>query len=309
MSCASFRQRERSMSSRTLPRCSWPTRNRSFMSIPFVRYQVLDIQSDPLAQGFEAHSFDMILASDVLHATEDLRHTLRNIKRLLASNGLLVMIEGTALPRWILAVFGLLKGWWLFTDVDVRGSDPWIPQSAWHNLLTESGFEEIAFLSDVREESDALHSVVLARGPSLRQDSVEPDPPPSVEQPALKRWLIFADRRGVADALADHLKRTGCTPILVTAGESFRSVAPDRYEIRPGEPGTPGSCSKRCWRIQHPGTTLPTCGAWMFGLRKQPAILFSRRKSPRAFTFSTSFSSLRICRRVPSRSSGWSQAA
>src|SRR4029079_17021523 len=43
-----------------------------FREYPFVRYALLDIEADPLAQGFAADSFDLILASDVLHATRDL---------------------------------------------------------------------------------------------------------------------------------------------------------------------------------------------------------------------------------------------
>ena len=47
-----------------------------FARFPFVQSRTLDIERDPLEQGFDAHSFDVIIASDVLHATSDLRRTL-----------------------------------------------------------------------------------------------------------------------------------------------------------------------------------------------------------------------------------------
>ena len=95
-----------------------------FRDFRFVQYKVLDIENDPIAQGYEPHSFDMILASDVVHATRDLRESLGHVKNLLRSKGLLVLLEFTNTPRWIVLVFGLLKGWWRFTDIDLRGLNP-----------------------------------------------------------------------------------------------------------------------------------------------------------------------------------------
>ncbi len=58
-----------------------------FAQYPFVQYRTLDIERDPIEQGFDAHSFDLIIASDVLHATQDLRKTLDRVKQLLGSGG------------------------------------------------------------------------------------------------------------------------------------------------------------------------------------------------------------------------------
>ena len=43
-----------------------------FAHYPFVRCRTLDIERDPREQGFDPHSFDLIVASDVLHATQEL---------------------------------------------------------------------------------------------------------------------------------------------------------------------------------------------------------------------------------------------
>ena len=40
-----------------------------FAQFAFVQSRTLDIERDPLEQGFDPHSFDVIIASDVLHAT------------------------------------------------------------------------------------------------------------------------------------------------------------------------------------------------------------------------------------------------
>ena len=72
--------------------------SQKFAQYPFVQFRTLDIERDPLEQGFDAHSFDLIVASDVLHATEDLRKTLDRVKQLLGSGGTLVLAGDRRAP-------------------------------------------------------------------------------------------------------------------------------------------------------------------------------------------------------------------
>ncbi|CAI4215820.1 unnamed protein product [Parascedosporium putredinis] len=58
-------------------------------------FKVLDIEKDILAQGYAPHSFDLIVASLVLHATRDLDQTMRNVHKLLKPGGRLIMLEIT----------------------------------------------------------------------------------------------------------------------------------------------------------------------------------------------------------------------
>ncbi len=203
-----------------------------FHPYPFVQYQVLDIEADPLAQGLEPHSFDLILASDVLHATRELRHTLSNVKALLASEGLLLLLEGTRTPRSATLIFGLLKSWWLFDDVDLRGSDPWASQTAWRQVLHDVGFSDVAWVTDAEPADRAVHSVLLARGPVVQQTAQEAE----AARPLSRRqglWFIFADSKGVGRQLAERLRNDGATPVLVSPGAAYRRIAADHVEIRP----------------------------------------------------------------------------
>ena len=77
-----------------------------------VRFKTLDIERDPNAQGFTEGSYDLVIASNVLHATKSMDNTLENVRRLLKPGGRLALIELTRLrPAWSI-VFGLLPGWW-----------------------------------------------------------------------------------------------------------------------------------------------------------------------------------------------------
>lgn len=77
-----------------------------------IRFKTLDVERSPGAQGFADESYDLVIASNVLHATKSMDNTLKNVRRLLKPGGRLALIELTRLrPAWSI-VFGLLPGWW-----------------------------------------------------------------------------------------------------------------------------------------------------------------------------------------------------
>ncbi|MEJ2622358.1 MAG: class I SAM-dependent methyltransferase [Candidatus Thiodiazotropha sp.] len=85
-------------------------------SYPWVKFERLNIEDAPVTQGFDEKSFDIIYASNVLHDTKYLYHTLVQVKKLLRSRGLLVLNEFTVMKDLLLYTGGLLHGWWLFED-------------------------------------------------------------------------------------------------------------------------------------------------------------------------------------------------
>jgi acyl transferase domain-containing protein/aryl carrier-like protein len=200
-----------------------------FRDHPFMKYQMLDIEKDPVSQGFELLSFDIILASDVLHATTDLRASLRNVQKLLASGGLLVLLETDSPGRWADMVFGLTEGWWRFTDIDLRPNHPLLSRPQWLALLEELDFRE-AFALPQKRDDGASQAVFVARGPEVmveHEESVQRQPAPP------KRWLLFADEGGVADAIAARMRAQGDECTLVAYGEQYEQRGDGRVVIAP----------------------------------------------------------------------------
>ena len=78
-----------------------------------INYSKLDVEVDPSVQGFDAESYDLIIACQVLHATKNMSRTLQNVRRLLRPGGKLMMIETTNDAIDIQIIFGTLPGWWL----------------------------------------------------------------------------------------------------------------------------------------------------------------------------------------------------
>ncbi len=113
-----------------------------FEAFPFVQYRTFNLEKAPGPQGFADGQFDVVLAANVLHATPDLRSSVRTARRLLAPGGVLVLLEGTGPRRLLDLIFGLTEGWWKFADLELRPQYPLLPPADWGRLLADEGFAE-----------------------------------------------------------------------------------------------------------------------------------------------------------------------
>nr|UYH37510.1 polyketide synthase dehydratase domain-containing protein [Myxococcaceae bacterium MCy9487] len=201
-----------------------------FGEYPFLRGQVLDLEQDPRAQGFEDHSFDIILAANVLHATRDLRTSLGHIERLLAPGGWLVLLEVTARSRWTDLTFGLTEGWWRFADTELRPDHPLLSASRWQEVMARSGLprSEAIALADQRGGMLSRQALLLARA----EEATAAGP-----QAAKSPWLVLADRGGVADQLEALLKSRGESCIRILPGERFAHRAAQEFEVATSDAG------------------------------------------------------------------------
>ena len=124
-------------------------------------YRLLDIENDPLQQGFESGSYDIVIAANVLHATADLRRTLAHIRAVLAPGGVLVLVEQIRPDHWLDLTFGLTDGWWRFTDLDLRQEHPLVSASTWAQLLQGAKIGSSRNISYVLEDGSLSQQVVI----------------------------------------------------------------------------------------------------------------------------------------------------
>ncbi len=113
-----------------------------FGQYSFVEYSALNIEANPIEQGFQAHSYDLIIAANVIHATADLQVTLSNVQSLLHEDGVFILLEATAPSRFGDLTVGLTDGWWGFTDTDLRPNYALLNTNQWLNLLGELEFSD-----------------------------------------------------------------------------------------------------------------------------------------------------------------------
>ena len=101
-------------------------------------FQLLDLEADLCCSGIQdPSSFDIIIASNVIHATSDVTRTLASLRSLLAPGGWLLMLEVTRPQRWFDITFGLTDGWWRFGDHDLRTTLSPALAAQWKHLLLQ----------------------------------------------------------------------------------------------------------------------------------------------------------------------------
>ena len=167
-----------------------------------IEYRPLDVEKEPIGQGFERHGYDLLIASNVLHATRYLPETLAHCLDLLAPSGTLVALENLSGLGWMDLTFGQLDGWWRFAD-DYRPHHALASPAVWRRALGDAGFTGAEVLgvdeSDVSMTPDK--GVIVAQGPADVRE-------------APGAWVVTGDGGGLGKELAAGLAARNQTVVL-----------------------------------------------------------------------------------------------
>jgi len=156
----------------------------AWSSYGFVRYGILDIERDPTEQGFPSHGFDVLIATNVVHATRDIPDTLGRARSLLAPGGLLILCEATTHLPWFDVTTGLIEGWQRF-DESARDDSPLLSAADWRGALERAGFDAVVALPESGSPAEILgQHVVIARTPG------EAQPAAAVVSPRIERASV-----------------------------------------------------------------------------------------------------------------------
>ncbi|MCZ8521617.1 SDR family NAD(P)-dependent oxidoreductase [Paenibacillus caseinilyticus] len=113
---------------------------------PYLSCALFNAEHSLAGQGLDAGAYDLAVATNVLHATKNIRRTLRNVKAALRQGGLLLLNEITGSDLFTHVTFGLLEGWWAYEDAAIRTRGcPALSPEAWQRVLEEEGFPAVAF--------------------------------------------------------------------------------------------------------------------------------------------------------------------
>ncbi|MBL8341594.1 MAG: SDR family NAD(P)-dependent oxidoreductase [Rubrivivax sp.] len=247
-------------------------RERFGPAAPFMRFATLNLERDPQAQGFAAGGYDLILASNVIHATADLKRTLGHVHNLLAEGGLLVMLEVTAPQRWFDLTVGLTEGWWAFTDTELRPDYATLPRPAWQALLTRCGFASEAALPQGAQHGGVLglQSVLVARKRSGAAAATAQSAPMAGVPPAAP-WLVLARPGGLGEALCRALRADGRRVLQVVPGE--RPTPPENATSEVTSQATSQTASQVTVRPGHAEDWAHLLGALTEAGRRPPMVV------------------------------------
>lgn len=131
-------------------------------------FKKLDIGSNPIEQSFTANSYDLVVASAVLHATPNLNTTMTHVRKLLKPGGKLLIVEATQDRLDTQLIFGTLEGWWL-SEEPARKTSPNISVETWHEVLKSTGFAGVEFeIGDCEEPQFQSGSTILTTATDLQ---------------------------------------------------------------------------------------------------------------------------------------------
>ncbi|TCN57662.1 SDR family NAD(P)-dependent oxidoreductase [Flavobacterium circumlabens] len=128
---------------------------------PYLSTAIFNIEESPVHQEISLGAYDIVVGSNVVHATKDILNTLTNIKAVLKQGGMLFLNEISGKELFTTLTFGLLEGWWLYDDESLRLSgSPGLLKSSWDKVLKEAGFKQINFYPENGEASLAQQMIV-----------------------------------------------------------------------------------------------------------------------------------------------------
>ncbi len=202
-----------------------------FSEYPFISFEILNLEQSPELQGFEPASFDLVVAANVIHATQDIAAALSHINQVIAPGGALILVELTRPMKLFELVFGLTDGWWRFTDMPLRQSHPLLSNQQWSSLLENAGFENFHCINEnsLGLSVNPVQSVLVAQQPVINH------------QPALQvghwakkdTWLLLVNDDNLSASLINTLQAQGKQCICLYRGEYFDQKEPMCFVIRP----------------------------------------------------------------------------
>ncbi|RDA92440.1 hypothetical protein CP533_6453 [Ophiocordyceps camponoti-saundersi (nom. inval.)] len=191
-------------------------------------FKTLDIDKEPERQGFAAE-YDLIVASNVLHATKSLSRTMRNVRRLLKPGGRLLLLEVTSDIVRVKFMMSGLPGWWLGGD-DGRRYGPTVSVSKWHSELLSAGFSGVDHTVKDFADHRYMNSVIVSQAVD-ETTAVLCQPLSNAGEWLSSRavTIIGGERNGVARKISKLMHFTAKSSVNATINlvEEFEKMPPE----------------------------------------------------------------------------------
>ncbi|MFC5060434.1 type I polyketide synthase [Saccharothrix xinjiangensis] len=192
-----------------------------------------DITADPVAQGFAAGGYDVVLGFNVVHVAPDVAVALTRLGRLLRPDGLLALVELTSAALWTHLVYGLLPGWWDYAD-DLRADSLHLDADGWRRAARRAGLDcEVA-----SADAGADHAVVLARPAGEPSPEAELTRQLGDDRPAAVLYLASGAAAGAWPGFCAAVRERGARRAVVLTedpGDWRAELLRDRLDPPDGE--------------------------------------------------------------------------
>nr|ADN68479.1 SorD [Sorangium cellulosum] len=208
---------------------------------PCLKTAIFDVERPLADQGIAAGRYDVVIAANVLHATKNVRVSLRNAKAALQGNGVLVLNELSGRSLFAHLTFGLLERWWSYEDEALRlPGTPALTFDGWQRALRAEGFHSITCVAQGEgQQIIAAQSDGVIRQPLRRTWSAAATGTPETAwsngegapRPARAGGVAVPPSRGEAtgeDAVRAHIERTLLEQLSATLRMERAALDADR---------------------------------------------------------------------------------
>ena len=198
----------------------------------FVDVQALDLSQELTAENssIDLASFDIVIAANTLYRSDDCSRSQRNIKKLLAPKGVLLMLERES-DRFMDMTFGLENDWWAHSSQESTPVPLLMTANSWRTELQESGFSQIELLIEPEATGDIGAFMVVAQNLEKSIDKKESVDP--IQE--IKTWMILKDdsedSSKLSQEIISQLSKAGHRIVTVEAGETYKRLGQLEFSI------------------------------------------------------------------------------
>lgn len=136
-----------------------------FKGVEGMVFKTLDLEKEPV--GEMVAGYHVIIATNCVHATRRLEQTLRNVRKMLREDGVMVLVEVTRNIYCLDIAWGLFEGWWLFEDGRHHAL---VDEREWEKVMKGVGFGSVSWSDGDSAESKTVR--LIAGFPAARPEEL-----------------------------------------------------------------------------------------------------------------------------------------
>ncbi|KAI9692404.1 MAG: Type I Iterative PKS [Bathelium mastoideum] len=156
-----------------------------------IKYFALDVDKDPAQQGAADGTYDLIIAGSVLHATKNLKTTMRHIRQMLRPMVAQYVKYLVTMSQQLIRIKG---------EERERRLAPWVTTDAWDEILRDVGFSGIDLeIRDYPDDACHEYSFLISTATEVADDTAQVTP---AESP-----LILTGNTDVQNEIAVQVER------------------------------------------------------------------------------------------------------
>ncbi|KAH8198332.1 hypothetical protein TruAng_007487 [Truncatella angustata] len=190
-------------------------------------FGTFDMEKSGQSQGYQ-QDWDVVVASNVIHATSDIQDTLVNVRNLLKTGGKMILLELTQSQLSAGLVLGTFSDFWK-ADHDPsypRYDGPFLSKSLWQKVLPASGFSGLDFYLDDYAGGNVSATVICATATEPVQSV--PRPISDLKGPGIT--IVYRSTPPLfTQPMADHIARTTGVPIAMLPLAEIETAQTNRY--------------------------------------------------------------------------------